>query len=82
MFKFFFEIEKLPPIINTKGDEGDPFISPDESYLIYYSTELFEKQHFRRSAKGGQVRGENGGDVREGNKTIKNWFDLLFDNKP
>lgn len=28
-------VEKLPEIINGGADKGDPFISPDEDYLIY-----------------------------------------------
>ena len=30
-----YEIEKLPSKINTKNGEGDPFISPEEDYLIF-----------------------------------------------
>ncbi len=28
-------VEKLPKIINSRSDVGDPFIAPDESYLIF-----------------------------------------------
>ena len=30
-----YEIEKLSEILNTKNGEGDPFISPEEDYLIF-----------------------------------------------
>lgn len=32
------EIEKLPATINSPGNEYDPFIAPDGSYMIYCST--------------------------------------------
>ena len=31
----FIKPEKLGPSINTELNEGDPFIAPDESYLIF-----------------------------------------------
>jgi len=33
-------VENLGPVINTANDEIDPFIAPDESYLIYCSKSL------------------------------------------
>lgn len=30
-----YQVAELPEIINSRSDVGDPFISPDESYLIY-----------------------------------------------
>ena len=30
-----FEVVKLPEPLNSPGDEGDPFIAPDESYIIF-----------------------------------------------
>ncbi|MCI4671505.1 MAG: hypothetical protein MRZ79_25405 [Bacteroidia bacterium] len=30
-----YQVERLPSILNTSSGEGDPFISPDEDYLIY-----------------------------------------------
>ena len=30
-----YQIERLPDVLNSENGEGDPFISPDESYLIY-----------------------------------------------
>ncbi|MEQ9426938.1 MAG: hypothetical protein RJQ09_21120 [Cyclobacteriaceae bacterium] len=32
-----FEISRLPDMINSPGDQGDPFISPNEDYIIYRS---------------------------------------------
>lgn len=30
-----YSIEELPEIINGRGDVGDPFISPEEDYMIF-----------------------------------------------
>ena len=30
-----YEVEKLPEVINANYDKGDPFISPNEDYLIF-----------------------------------------------
>lgn len=30
-----YQVEPLPSIINSGGDKGDPFISPDEDYLLF-----------------------------------------------
>ena len=30
-----YDIEALPPVLNSGGSAGDPFIAADESYLIY-----------------------------------------------
>lgn len=30
-----YVVEKLPAIVDSQNDEGDPFIAPDESYIIF-----------------------------------------------
>ncbi len=53
-----FNIVPLPPVVNADYDKGDPFISPDEDYLIF--------RGYRSDQKGG-------GDLYITYKTEDSW---------